>query len=489
MNLSRHTCEAVFLDYYERRLNPVEVAELLFFLEENPDLKYLFENYNGIETLQDNIHFADKQLLKKKYLPEEIDQILHSEIDKSNCSYFFVAHAEGVLSAEQIQPMQAFLENHPEYKKEHELILACKISDTNTTFDKKEQLKKSSITETNKEDYFVRSVEKELSQAEQQQLNVFLLQNPKHQTEYDLFAKTKLPIEKILFQEKESLKKRRRKPVLIPLFYQKVFYYSAAASLLFLVGIFFLSRDITKPLYHPVSADNTAKIITPSIADAIQHHQKENDLQVMETPVSPPKQLATTMTLKKQSAFKRNEYDFATTLDVSNTDGQKGWSCKPIQNRYKIKQEVDKKESDSRSLTTSDTTSIGKDVMEQEKKLLAKEDCITPTEKAEELCSDNSNDTVIKITSSALAFQNEYESIPVFAKKKIKRVLGIKKSAPCDSDDKITFWDFIVAAKNGIQNLTGIKAMDATKICNGEEGTVEYIFTAGNFKISKSEIK
>ena len=73
MNITRHNCESFFLDYYEKILSPVEVAEVLFFLEENPDLKEVFEEYEAVFLEYEKVNFPDRESLKKKYNREELD--------------------------------------------------------------------------------------------------------------------------------------------------------------------------------------------------------------------------------------------------------------------------------------------------------------------------------------------------------------------------------------------------------------------------------
>src|ERR1017187_4140616 len=114
MNIDRYNCEAAFLDYYEKNLSPVEVAEVLFFLEDNSDLKPLFESYKAIYLEHERIKFPSKNSLKKKFSSEEIEKILSSAITKTNCEQFFVASAEGLLSAGQKEKLNLFLFQNPE---------------------------------------------------------------------------------------------------------------------------------------------------------------------------------------------------------------------------------------------------------------------------------------------------------------------------------------------------------------------------------------
>ena len=64
---------------------------------------------------------------------------------------------------------------------------------------------------------------------------------------------------------------------------------------------------------------------------------------------------------------------------------------------------------------------------------------------------------------------------------------GISNANPCEAEDKLTVWDLAMAGKNIIQKKTGTK-IDVNKICDGT-GESEYVFTAGNFEITKNASK
>ena len=66
MTINRNNYEAFFLDYRENNLTPEQVAELLIFLEQYPDLKEEFESFETIQMAPDkNIRFEVKESLKK----------------------------------------------------------------------------------------------------------------------------------------------------------------------------------------------------------------------------------------------------------------------------------------------------------------------------------------------------------------------------------------------------------------------------------------
>ena len=71
MNINRHNYESFFLDYYEKKLSAVDVAELLIFLEKNYDLKDVFEEYENVLLDKESFSFPEKEILKKNIVPVE----------------------------------------------------------------------------------------------------------------------------------------------------------------------------------------------------------------------------------------------------------------------------------------------------------------------------------------------------------------------------------------------------------------------------------
>ena len=99
-------------------------------------------------------------------------------------------------------------------------------------------------------------------------------------------------------------------------------------------------------------------------------------------------------------------------------------------------------------------------------------------------------DTRTASASKAKNTDDEYQSIAIVASKKVRALLGIKKTSVCENEDeKLGWWDLALAAKQGVQKLTGAKSLDVKKVCDGTGETVEYFFAAGNFEITKNASK
>lgn len=465
MNINKHNCEAVFLDYYEKNLSPVEVAEVLFFLEENPDLKEVFESYEAIVLEHEKVNFPDKEAIKKKYSAEEISAILSSDITRTNCEQFFIANVEGILSSSQKEKLKLFLLQYPELKKEHELFLQCRLSDEKSSFEGKESLKRELITEQNREEYFVRAIEDDLNSSERKALNLFLAKNPEYKNEFEIFSKTILPAEVISFENKSSLKKRERKPVFVSIFSQRAIYYAAAAAILLLVGLFFIFKN-----------DGTDKTFvadkTNSVIKTVVNVKKKN----VENPVKENRQKPAPETKEQSNNPTSNIQHPTSTVKIFKT-----------KSNGTPKSEEQKEEIKLQPIIFEDNENLVAE-KEQERPQMMQEEVIA--EKKQEEKKENEVNVNQAIASAVTAKSTEeYQTLGSFARKKIKSALGIQQANSCEAEDKLTVWDLAMAAKNGIQNIIGTKAVDVNKTCDGTGDKVEYVFTAGNFGISRSASK
>ena len=468
MNITRHNCEAAFLDYYEKNLSPVEVAEVLFFLEENPDMKEVFEAYEDIFLEHDKINFPNKESLKKKYTPEELNVILSSEITKINCDQFFVASAEGILSGTQVQKLNTFLAQHPELKKDFDLFQKCKLPAEKISFEYKNTLKKEPICEENREEYFIRAIDKDLNLTEQKQLASFLHKNPEYKKEFEQFKKTIVAPEKIVFEFKSELKKRERRPVVIALFSQRTAYYAAAAAVLLLAGLFFFFRNDDQAVYM---ANNTKQ---PAVNTEAAIENKTNS--------NPAVEKGQTVTSPKEESVNTEKQPSINVAVFANKN--------LVAPKINIKESVQEEKSAPAPILVQDNT---------QEKLIANKEEVKAPEKADNVIAQNKEEkkdstsvvnqaagNVVASVQTPKKDNGEYESMRSFINKKVRNVLGINKTTECETSDEITLWDVAMAAKNGVQKIIGTKAVDINKVCDGNGDKVEYVFAAGNFRISRS---
>ncbi len=205
MNINRHNCEAWFLDYYEGQLTPDQAAELFAFLDVHPDLKELFESYDGPAFDASDVElpvFEQKENLRR--MAE-----LEAGINEVNYEEYFAAAIENVLDIKGQADLERFLAAHPEKREELELFRKTILTpDYTETFGAKESLKKPAVTVDTFDLWAAAALDGELNEQEKAAFDTFLLENPVCKAEFALFEKAVLtPDTSIVFEAKDSLRK------------------------------------------------------------------------------------------------------------------------------------------------------------------------------------------------------------------------------------------------------------------------------------------
>lgn len=120
--IDRTNYELFVISYLDGTLDPVETAELLLFLEQNPDLK---EEVSGIAPLVLNpdqeIQYNFKELLLQ---PADVNAV---NLSVANYHHYFIAAHEGDLSPVGLNAVKAFIGDHPELKNDYELYAAARL--------------------------------------------------------------------------------------------------------------------------------------------------------------------------------------------------------------------------------------------------------------------------------------------------------------------------------------------------------------------------
>ncbi len=114
MNINRHNYETFVIDYFDGKLDPIQTAELMYFLSQNPDLEYEFNAYENITLKADKLTFSGKESLKKNY--NDITVITNENFDE-----FCIAETEGDLDEKSQARFYKYLEQNPNRYKELEL--------------------------------------------------------------------------------------------------------------------------------------------------------------------------------------------------------------------------------------------------------------------------------------------------------------------------------------------------------------------------------
>ena len=140
MHINRENCEAYFLDYHERHLSTDQVAELMVFLEMNPDLQEAFDAFEPVEL--DPVELPvlpGKGYLKRKaYLPV-------ANINSLNYERWMIASMEDDLNANEKIIFNEFLEMNPDARLELSIFRSTRINPDLIAFPDKLELYKRGI--------------------------------------------------------------------------------------------------------------------------------------------------------------------------------------------------------------------------------------------------------------------------------------------------------------------------------------------------------
>lgn len=159
-------------------------------------------------------------------------------INRNNYEQYFLLWVDGELSPEEMDAVQRFIVEHPDLSEELALLQDTKlVPDDAIIFTQKDQLLKQSnneITLSNYETWFLLYIDHELSAINQQKVELFVLQHPSLQAEFELLQQTILVPEEWVFQNKEVLYKKedQKRPVV----FMRWMRYAAAAAVIGLIA-------------------------------------------------------------------------------------------------------------------------------------------------------------------------------------------------------------------------------------------------------------
>jgi hypothetical protein len=131
MNISRNNYETYLIDYLDGKLNPVEISEVLLFLEQNPDIRAEMEGleFSLCET-DDDTPALDTSFLEKPVYPEV----------KKDYEPLLVAELEGDLTnAERISLEQA-KQLYPELNDDARIFALTRLTSDAVVFPGKKEL-------------------------------------------------------------------------------------------------------------------------------------------------------------------------------------------------------------------------------------------------------------------------------------------------------------------------------------------------------------
>lgn len=193
-------------------------------------------------------------------------------INRHNYEQYFLLWVDGELSPEEMEAVERFVEANPDLAEELAILQDTKLMpDHNIVFENKAALLKldtNAINLNNYETWFLLYIDQELTVADQQKVELFVLQHPSLQTEFELFKQTKLVNETWVFEHKDSLYKseKTKRPVV----YMRWMRYAVAAVFIGIVA--------TVWMIAPEKTINQSLNI-PGVQPEVVGNQPENNQQ------------------------------------------------------------------------------------------------------------------------------------------------------------------------------------------------------------------
>lgn len=130
--ITRNNYEAYLLDYYEENLSPALIAELMLFLENNPELKEDLDDFELLVLQPNETKLSTKETLK-------IEEGTFTPINYEN---FIIAEIEGENTPEQSAALIAFLGVNPDKKETFLAYQQTKLIAPTLIFNDKPSLKR-----------------------------------------------------------------------------------------------------------------------------------------------------------------------------------------------------------------------------------------------------------------------------------------------------------------------------------------------------------
>ena len=192
MKLDRTTYEAWLLDRLEGALSPAQLRELDEFLRANPDLAAEAEQMDveWPKLEADAPHFPDKDALRRTLPPQGLPTA-------ATLPDFLVALVEGDLTGEQHRALEAYLEQHPEARKDARLMALVRIAPGPASLPGRSDLRRSfpptgAVDRHRLTDFLIAEVEGELGAQERKALEAYLAAHPEAERERRLVAATRI---------------------------------------------------------------------------------------------------------------------------------------------------------------------------------------------------------------------------------------------------------------------------------------------------------
>lgn len=273
MKIDKNNYEAFLLDYIEGNLSAEMTAELMLFLQQNPEIETGIEDFKIISLKKEDASFDSKNELKRKEFVVNDDLI----------EGLIISFVNGDLSKAEEKKLLTIVSENPEYKKLLEQYQSTRLQHNDEKLSDKVLLKSHlPVTADNAEYFVIAEMEGVLSNDKKKSLDAYRSEFPGIKKLSVVYAGTKLDTEeKFVFDNKSSLKK---KEAVVISFYSVMKYSTvAAAACLILYFGFFASRGDSRIAHE---AKMKIQEINPEnqnlIADETNPKEEINEIAIPE---------------------------------------------------------------------------------------------------------------------------------------------------------------------------------------------------------------
>lgn len=136
MIIERSNYEIWLIDMLDGKLNELQIAKLMSFLDSNPDLKEELNSLSSIRLDKASVNYPGKDLMKKS----------DAEIPDSQFQLLCVAYLEHDLNNEQKKELEEIISRDPERDKVFQLLHKTTLIPQDQNYKHKVSLKRNSLT-------------------------------------------------------------------------------------------------------------------------------------------------------------------------------------------------------------------------------------------------------------------------------------------------------------------------------------------------------
>lgn len=236
MQINHNNYEAFLLDYIEGNLSAEMTAELMLFLQQNPEIESGIEDFKIISLEKEEAKFDAKRDLKRK------EFVVNDDVIEG----LIISCINGDLSKAEEKKLMEIVNGNPDYSKLFSQYKRTKLEIGDEKLSDKVLLKGNlPVTKENAEYFIIAEMEGVITSEEKKSLDKFRTEFPGVKELSLAYSETKLDSsEKIIFENKSSLKKKEGVVVSMWMRYASV----AVAACLILYFSFFNGTDETKQI-------------------------------------------------------------------------------------------------------------------------------------------------------------------------------------------------------------------------------------------------